>query len=192
MPWKPQHTLDTREKILSSAAELFTHRGYDGVGIDEIMSDAGLTRGVFYKYFSSKSDLYCDAILKAAQYSRSQLLLHCKGDGGLLEQVEQYLSVEHREGKLAYCPLAYLVTDIAHQDEKIRDTYTQIFRRFVIQLQEQASDQVNHEKAIQSAVMMIGGLAISRALNDESLAKEVLLSCQQQIETKNDQLEYSE
>ncbi|CAM3739335.1 TetR/AcrR family transcriptional regulator [Vibrio aquimaris] len=192
MPWKPQHTLDTREKILSSAAKLFTHRGYDGVGIDEIMSDVGLTRGVFYMYFSSKSDLYCDALLKAAQHSRNQLLLHCKGDDGLLEQVEQYLSVEHREGKHAYCPLAYLVTDIAHQDEKVRDTYTQIFQKFVMQIQNQGNGAVNHRKAIQSAIMMIGGLAVSRALNDDELAKEVLVSCQKQLDTKDDLVEYRE
>ncbi|MCG7489085.1 TetR/AcrR family transcriptional regulator [Vibrio sp. Of14-4] len=189
MPWKPQHTLDTREKILSSAAKLFTHRGYEGVGIDEIMSDAGLTRGVFYKYFSSKSDLYCDALLKAAQHSRNQLLLNCRADGELLEQVEQYLSVEHREGKHAYCPLAYLVTDITHQDEKIRDTYTQIFQKFVMQIQKQGNGAVGYRKAIQSAIMMIGGLAVSRALNDDELAKEVLVSCQKQLDTKGDLVE---
>jgi AcrR family transcriptional regulator len=37
-------------------------RGFDTVSIDDVMADAGLTRGSFYRYFESKGDLYSEAV----------------------------------------------------------------------------------------------------------------------------------
>ncbi|MGF1741416.1 TetR/AcrR family transcriptional regulator [Vibrio profundum] len=190
MPWNPQHKLDTREKILTSAYNLFTRRGYDQVGINEVMAEADLTRGVFYKYFSSKSDLYSEALLQAASNSQGQLRANCTEGGGFLEEVRRYLSPSHREGEHANCPLAFLITDIVHRDEEIRNTYTEVFRRFTstipqsADLEPQTENNTTSERAIQSAVIMIGGLAISRAINDEVLAEKILLSCQQLLEAE--------
>ena len=186
MPWDPQHKLETREKVLTSAAKLFTHQGYDQVGINDVMAEAGLTRGVFYKYFSSKAELYSEAILKAEQDSQHLLSSNCDSEGHFLERAQRYLSPQHRSGEKANCPLAFLITDIVHRDEDVRDTYTAAFRRFTAQLSKQGDtiDDMTNQQAIQSAVIMIGGLAISRAINDDELAQQILLSCHQLLETE--------
>ena len=57
MPWTTEHKQKSREKILSSAARLFTKKGFDAVSIDDVMRLAGLTRGAFYAHFKSKSDV---------------------------------------------------------------------------------------------------------------------------------------
>ena len=62
MPYSLEHKRDTREKILESARRLFNRKGYSGVSIEEIMSDAGLTHGGFYRHFNGKDELYAAAV----------------------------------------------------------------------------------------------------------------------------------
>src|SRR5215471_3866496 len=62
MSYSPKHKRDTREKILESARRLFNRDGYSGVSLDEIMIEAGLTHGGFYRHFSGKDELYAAAV----------------------------------------------------------------------------------------------------------------------------------
>ena len=62
MPYPPGHREEVRAKIVQSARKLFNRSGFDNVSVDQIMADAGLTRGGFYTYFESKSDLYAEAL----------------------------------------------------------------------------------------------------------------------------------
>jgi TetR/AcrR family transcriptional regulator, transcriptional repressor for nem operon len=64
MPYTAQHKHETHNRILRSARRLFNRRGFAEVTIDEIMAEAGLTRGGFYKHFKSKDDLYSEAVLQ--------------------------------------------------------------------------------------------------------------------------------
>ena len=58
MPYTAEHKQETRTRIIKSARRLFNRNGFANVSIDEIMSEAGLTHGGFYKHFSAKDDLY--------------------------------------------------------------------------------------------------------------------------------------
>jgi TetR/AcrR family transcriptional repressor of nem operon len=62
MPYSLKHKRDTRDKILESARRLFNKRGFSEVSIDEIMENAGLTRGGFYRHFRDKDELYAEAV----------------------------------------------------------------------------------------------------------------------------------
>ena len=62
MPYPAEHRRLTKQKIVRSARRLFNRRGFDTVSIDDVMADAGLTRGSFYSYFESKGDLYAEAV----------------------------------------------------------------------------------------------------------------------------------
>lgn len=53
---------ENRRRIVETASELFRERGFDGVGVAELMSAAGLTHGGFYKHFGSKADLMAEAM----------------------------------------------------------------------------------------------------------------------------------
>ena len=62
MPYPVEHRHLTKERILRSARRLFNRHGFDAVSIDDVMADAGLTRGSFYAYFASKGDLYAESV----------------------------------------------------------------------------------------------------------------------------------
>jgi AcrR family transcriptional regulator len=47
-----------REQILDAATEAFTHWGFSGTNLDDIASEAGITRVILYRHFDSKADLY--------------------------------------------------------------------------------------------------------------------------------------
>lgn len=138
------------------------------------MKKAALTRGAFYSHFSSKSDLYAQAIAKAAQlaYKRKPV----NGPQNMKDFSQYYLSAEHRDNSCAQaCPLAFLVSDITQQDSQVKATYTKTLQAFIGQVE---SLTANREAALQSAVLMIGGLALARALDDESFSDELLAACQ--------------
>ena len=175
MPWSPEQKLQSRERILSSAARLFTQQGFDNVGIDAVMADAGMTRGAFYSHFASKSALYAESIATAAR----QAYCEVQGDTeepNLNQVVERYLSEEHRRGERINCPLALLISDIGQRDDNVRDVYTRIFKGFVGLLGERSG--VERDVALQQAVLIIGGMAVSRALSDDETAQELLKACQ--------------
>src|SRR3954467_5564449 len=58
-----------RERIVETAAQLFRERGFDGIGVADLMKEAGLTHGGFYGHFSSKDDLIAEASARALMHS---------------------------------------------------------------------------------------------------------------------------
>lgn len=171
MAWDQQHKVRSRQRIIDSAARLFTTKGFDHVGIDEVMADAGLTRGAFYSHFSTKVELYSEAIIAGARKGKS-LTEHCDCAQDI---IREYLSQEHVAGNVRQCPLAFLVSDISKRDDQIRRTYTRVFAGLVERLQAAGMDP---QTALQQVVLMIGGVAVSRALDDDELVRKVLKACQ--------------
>ena len=172
MPWNESQKSCTRQHILESAALLFSQKGFDGTSIDTVMEHAGLTRGAFYAHFTSKSDLYAEALHCAGLEHYALLKDACPRD-----RVFAYLSEAHRKTEAFNCPLACLISDVAQQDERVRDTYTRLFDGFVSHCHGNDSDPDKRKLAMQQAVALIGGIAISRNLTDESLAQELLDAC---------------
>ncbi len=174
MAWNKTHKEQSKDKILQSAAMLFTHHGFEKVSIDLIMENAELTRGAFYSHFSSKSDLYAQAITKASQLAQQRLSSHIPTN--IVSLAKNYLSLQHKnEDCQQACPLAFLVSDINQQNEQVRKTYSKTFNRFIENTEKLTADR---EKALQNAVLMIGGMAIARALDNNELSNELLVACQ--------------
>ena len=73
MAWTEQHKTQSRERIVDSAAQLFTQLGFDSVSIDDVMQAAGLTRGAFYAHFKNKAELYQCAIIAGAKQAKAVL-----------------------------------------------------------------------------------------------------------------------
>ncbi|MBB3143423.1 TetR/AcrR family transcriptional regulator [Halomonas organivorans] len=169
MPWSADQKPRTRRQILDAAATLFTRHGFEGASIDDVMCQAGLTRGAFYAHFASKGELYAEALGHAARSSVTRL-----NDAEPHERVLGYLSEGHRRGDDVNCPLACLVSDVAQQDERVRAAYTRLFAGFVAHCQPAGEDR---RRSLQRAVTMIGGMAIARTLSDDALAEEVLDAC---------------
>ena len=95
--------------------------------------------------------------------------------------LEGYLNLDHVEGEEHPCPLAFLVTDIATRESDVRHAYTRIYKSMNRYISRQAMEEPNRPSDDIYAVtaMMIGGVAISRAIDDPKLAKRLLHSCKQ-------------
>ncbi|WP_417331041.1 TetR/AcrR family transcriptional regulator [Halomonas cupida] len=169
MPWKAQHKEESRERILAAAAGYFTSRGFDAVSIDEVMQQAGMTRGAFYAHFSSKAELYAHAIRQAAEHGVEQLDRLATPQ----QRIDAYLSqsTNHHD---AACPLACLVSDVAQRDDRVRATYTALLEGFLQRFQSGEEESGGRQQALMQAVAMIGSLAMARTVDDPELAAELL------------------
>ncbi len=191
MPYSKKHKAATRQKILDSAIALFSSKGYDQVSIDRLMQHANLTRGAFYAHFKNKNDVYEEAILASTRKSFARTRKPpdlTKKEWGR-DLLSAYLSMEHVEQQSFSCPLAFLVSDIAHQEPEIRRTYTHVFKQLSRGLKrlskETSTEKPGHNSRKQPdilaiAALMIGGVAIGRALEDKELSASVLKSCRNQ------------
>lgn len=181
MPYSKRHKENSRRRILDSAVKLFCARGYDGVTLDELMQDAKLTRGAFYAHFDSKQMLYAEAVLHAAFHGPVASLNEETDEATLKTLVRNYLDMSHVKQQAPNCPLAFLVTDVANQKNGIRDTYTEVYTGVIDRLK--ALPMVgNSDTALAISALMIGGVAIARALNDERLSKRLLEACRKATE----------
>jgi TetR/AcrR family transcriptional repressor of nem operon len=181
MPWPNEQKERSREKILQSAFSLFAAQGYDKVTISDVMREAQMTHGAFYNHFSSKQELYAEAIGAGARASALAKLQHTEASGTdlLTELLRGYLDVAHVRQKHSPCPLAFLATDVANGEEEVRGAYTQIFKRLTTFMSKTlpADTPQRRERALALAAMMIGGVAVSRALDDERTVKALLRAC---------------
>jgi TetR/AcrR family transcriptional repressor of nem operon len=182
MPYSPEHKQQSREKILKSAFSCFAEQGFENTSIDEIMQHAEMTRGAFYAHFSSKSELYQQALLTAAMNSQ---LRQSRPDGisdqeWVNQLVKGYLSQHHIEQKLPPCPLAFLVTDVAVSEPEVRQTYTKIFKGMnkIIHGMVRQYSECDEARIYAVTAMMIGAVAIGRALDNRKVRQTVLSSCE--------------
>lgn len=175
MAWKESHKEQSRQRILQSAAELFTRKGFNQVGIDEVMQAANMTRGAFYAHFNSKHELYEQAIIDAGLKAAAHFN---QGSQSLDQLIDNYLSEAHLDSHDIRCPMACLVSDVAHDDERVKHTYTKMLKGFTAQLHSSGKTTTDqYDQALLQAVLMIGGMAIARSITDDQLSKRILALC---------------
>ncbi|AUH01257.1 TetR/AcrR family transcriptional regulator [Prodigiosinella confusarubida] len=167
---------ENRKRIIETASVLFRERGYDGVGVVELMSAAGLTHGGFYKHFASKADLMSEAM--SCGFSRS-----AENSSGVSREkfVEYYLSRQHRASMGSGCVMSALGADTARQSESIKATFAAGIEN---QLAVLANGDRGETRAdlIDTIAHLVGALVLSRACPDDSaLANEILEVCRSRI-----------
>jgi TetR/AcrR family transcriptional regulator, transcriptional repressor for nem operon len=171
MAWKETHKQESRQRILMAAGKLFGQKGFNQVGIDEVMLTAGLTRGAFYAHFTSKYELYEQAII----FAGTRAAQHFGGiSGNNTELFDNYLSQDHLVSNDVRCLLPCLVSDVAHDDERVRKTYTKILKGFTQHLKTHAQEDVTEDTLLLQTVLLIGGMALARSVNDDALAQKIL------------------
>lgn len=128
-----------------------------------------MTRGAFYKHFSSKSELYSEAIIYAATQGAGRNLTEAES---LQKIVDLYLSRDHLESRKDVCPLAFLVSDITQRDPVQQETYANVLQNLIGLLQRESKQ--DEAQAILSSVLMIGGVALARAVGSGALSEKIL------------------
>jgi TetR/AcrR family transcriptional repressor of nem operon len=182
MPYSRERKTQSRVRILNSALRLFSQGGFEQVTIDQVMADAGLTRGAFYAHFTSKEHLYAEAIHHGIRSNALVSLPRETEDLRSLRRViESYLSRAHVDGEAPPCPLAFFATDVSVRNRQVRDTYTAALRSLTDMLGSHVPTGIQDERLLAMTVLMVGGVAVSSALTDGALKDRVLASCRRTI-----------
>ncbi|ULR48500.1 TetR/AcrR family transcriptional regulator [Streptomyces deccanensis] len=174
-----------RAHIVATAARLFRERGYDGVGVAELMAAAGFTHGGFYKHFRSKADLMAEASTNGL----SQTAARAEGLGPA-EFVESYVSRDHRDGRGEGCTIAALSGDAARQPADLKGEFAAGIENLLTALRTQADTPGDADQRAARTMMIdmlahaVGAIMLSRACPDGSpLADEILDVCRKEILT---------
>jgi TetR/AcrR family transcriptional repressor of nem operon len=170
-----------RERIIETAAKLFRERGFDGIGVAELMKAAGLTHGGFYGNFASKEDLMAQACAHALEGSTDAMreLVEHDPENALSVAASAYLSPAHRDRPGEGCVLAALGAEAARHGSPVRAAFTEGVRPVVDMLTQVApgkSKRVKREKALAIYSSMVGALVLARAVDDAELSEEILQS----------------
>lgn len=173
---------ENRARIVETASALFRERGYDGVGVADLMAAAGLTHGGFYKHFGSKADLMAEA----AAHGLTEKMREYEGVD-MRGFVNGYVSREHRDARGDGCTMAALCGDAARQPPEVQATFAAGIASMLAAVERgamaQGADQrAARAKAIGTFAQMLGALVLSRACPDDSpLADEILEACRSQL-----------
>ena len=174
MPNPPHHREQFRQRIIQSAHQLFNRWGFTAASIDDIMAGAGLTRGGFYSYFPSKSELYAEVI---SCFVSGKLEGADVADKASVRstQIRDYLSRRHFEDLETSCPLIGLPNDLSRSDQSVREAQEAALRMMIETFERgmTASAQPARQCAIALTSLCIGGMVIARAIEDQSLADEL-------------------
>src|SRR5260370_40803645 len=98
---------ENRQTVINVASRLFRERGFDGIGLKDVMEGAGMTQGAFYKQFSSKEDLITQASARALEATTRKCLAAIANnpEDPLGAVMAYYLSKEHRDEVMDGCPM---------------------------------------------------------------------------------------
>ncbi len=172
-----------RTLVVETASQLFRERGFDGVGVADLMAAAGFTHGGFYKQFGSKADLMAEAMACGIAQTGAQ------AEGvDASEFIRHYLSREHRDSRATGCTMAALGGDAARQPDSVRVAFEGGVENLLARLSQQGPSSDPAEAAQARARILdvlshaVGALVLSRACPDDSpLADEILTVCRDAI-----------
>ncbi|MCK9909016.1 TetR/AcrR family transcriptional regulator [Microbacteriaceae bacterium K1510] len=177
---------ENRQNVINVASRLFRERGFDGIGLKDLMESAGLTQGAFYKQFESKEDLAAQASMRAVEsaFSRWSAATAANPDHQLAAILRFYLSAEHREEKADGCPIAALGADAARQGGAVKaafETGIKAHLEVLSRLVAEAGSEEARSRAMTVLSTMVGAVTLSRIVNDPDLAQGFLDAAAQQV-----------
>ena len=178
MRYPPDQKAKAKGAILQAGARALRTNGFNGIGVDGLAASAGVTSGAFYSNFSNKEALLDDVIAT------------CLGEpfidtenGSLTERQDRlkqwlamYISAEHRADPASGCVMPTLSADVARSHPKIRTTYQRKMLTLIDRMSNvlEGAEADRKTRAWSIVAMMIGAIAISRAMPDGEAADQAL------------------
>lgn len=169
----------THERILRIASKRLRETGLNGIGVADLMKEAGLTVGGFYKHFESRDALVAEAVgasmgiweakREAAEQAGTALRLD--------SLLDDYLGTGHRDHPGVGCAFSALAPDLARADAKTRRCATEQLRRnfdTLAGLLGDSGDGSARARAILAFSAMVGALSLARVADDDALSREIL------------------
>lgn len=177
---------ENRQAVINTASRLFRERGFDGIGLKDLMKGAGLTQGAFYKQFASKEDLVAQASRRALESASSRWAAAAAAhpEDPLGAVIAFYLSKEHREERMDGCPIVALGSDAARQGSDVKASFEAGIEAYlgILSGMIDATDEgARKDKAMAVLSTMVGALTLARVVNDPALAQAFLDAAVDQV-----------
>jgi AcrR family transcriptional regulator len=176
MPYTPQRKQETRERILRSARRLFNRKGFAEVSIDEVMSEAGLTRGGFYRHFKTKDELYSEALQQflcrnpPENWQRKHVDLCAEGSTLARMIMDAYLSEDHLEDRDGSCPTAGLASDVSRSSSSVKKAFRMVVEMMLKAFAAGLRGPDARDRALALVSLCVGAMVVARAVDDPALA----------------------
>jgi TetR/AcrR family transcriptional repressor of nem operon len=165
----------SHERIVKTASRRIRRDGIDSISVGELMNDAGLTHGGFYRHFDSRDDLVAEAVDTALAQGSERIHAAAKlgGPAALTAIIDGYLSPLHRDKPETGCAVAALPADIARANPHARAAYSRQVRSYVALLAEVTAAR-NPDEVRLILAALVGALVLARAVDDRGLSDEIL------------------
>lgn len=182
MRYSPEHKAETHARIVRKASVRLREKGAHGVGVADLMKEAGLTHGGFYAHFESREALVVEAFGYAIDRSVERwrkLLEELPPQKRLAAIVDGYLSPEHRDDPGHGCAVPALGAEIARESARTRKAFAakleeliDLFADYIIDVPRKTA----RKRASAMLATLMGTIVMARVTGSGELSDEILSS----------------
>lgn len=180
MRYSKEHKLETHARIVKKASVRLREKGAHGIGVADLMKDAGLTHGGFYAHFDSREALVIEAFTYAMDRSTDrwrQLAGQVAPEQRLVTIVDTYLSPQHRDNPGQGCAVPALSAEIARESPKTRKAFATKLDQMIEMMSEQfpgTPGKAARKQAMAALATMMGTIVMARVAGNGELSDELL------------------
>jgi TetR/AcrR family transcriptional repressor of nem operon len=180
MRYSREHKLETHARIVKKASVRLREKGAHGIGVADLMKEAGLTHGGFYAHFDSREALVIEAFADAMDRSTERwrkLAAATPPEKRLAAIVDSYLTTIHRDDPGHGCAVPTLGAEIARESPKTRRAFAAKLAQMIDMLADQIPEvprKTARKQAMAAVATMMGTLVLSRIAGSGEFSDEIL------------------
>jgi TetR/AcrR family transcriptional regulator, transcriptional repressor for nem operon len=180
MRYSREHKLETHARIVKKASVRLREKGAHGIGVADLMKEAGLTHGGFYAHFDSREALVIEAFAHAMDRSTERwrkLAEQTAPEKRLATVVDSYLTPVHRDDPGHGCAIPTLGAEIAREGPRTRKAFAAKLEQMIDMLAAQIPDvppKAARKQAMAAIATMMGTLVLSRIAGNGEFSDEIL------------------
>ena len=182
MRYSKEHKFQTHSRIVKRASVKLREKGAHGIGVADLMKDAGLTHGGFYAHFDSREALVIEAFTHAMDRSTEHWRKQSDGvsaEKRLATIVNTYLSPLHRDNPGQGCAVPALAAEITRESAKTRRAFAARLERMIEMLAKQfhgLPPKAARKQATAALATMMGSLVMARIAGNGEFSDDILKS----------------
>ncbi|MVT66811.1 TetR family transcriptional regulator [Bradyrhizobium pachyrhizi] len=180
MRYSKEHKQETHARIVKKAATRLRERGAHGIGVADLMKDAGLTHGGFYAHFDSREALVIEAFSYAMDRAIERwrkVAADTPPEKRLSTIIDGYLSAVHRDDPGQGCAIPALGAEIARESPKTRKAFALKLDQMIDMMADQILDvprKAARKQATATLATMMGTIVMSRIAGSGEMSDEIL------------------
>ena len=191
MRYSREHKQETHDRIVRKASVRLREKGAHGIGVADLMKEAGLTHGGFYAHFDSRDALVIEAFNHAMERSTARWRKMAEGippEKRFASIVETYLTPLHRDDAGHGCAITSLGAEIARESPRTRKAFAAKIDEMVEMIADQLADlprKTARKQAIAALATMMGTLVLSRIAGSGEFSDEFLAAGRETVLGRN-------